>query len=61
MKTLHPAIKYPLAVILAAIVLAPGLRAFQEDPADRKTREFGEQMDKFTADMEKERAQTSNR
>jgi hypothetical protein len=61
MKPLHPAVKWPLAVFLAAIVLAPGLKAFQEDPADRKTREFGEQMDKFTADMEKERARTNNR
>jgi hypothetical protein len=60
MKPLKPIIKYPLAILLAAIVLAPGIKTLTED-AGKEAKKQSAQMDKFNANMEKMRAQNNNR
>ena len=42
MKPLHPAVKWPLAIIISAIVLVPPtIKAFREDPETTRTKEYG--------------------
>ena len=42
MKPLHPAVKWPLAIIISAIVLVPPtIKAFREDPETTRIKKYG--------------------
>ena len=63
MKPLHPAVKWPLAIIISAIVLVPPtIKAFGEDPETTRIKEYGAQADRYIEEMRKrDSAQNNNR
>jgi len=63
MKPLHPAVKWPLAIIISGIVLIPPtIKAFGEDPETARIKEYGAQADRIRKEIrEKYNTQNNNR
>ena len=63
MKPLHPAVKWPLAIIISGIVLIPStIKAFGEDPETARIKEYGAQADRIRKEIrEKYNTQNNNR
>jgi hypothetical protein len=63
MKPLHPAIKYPLAIIISAIVVIPPfLKAVTDDPGTAQSKEFAEQNKRYMEGVrQRKSAQNNNR
>ena len=63
MKSLHPAVKWPLAIIISAVVtIPPALKFFREDPEITRIKEYNAQAGKYMeAARKRDSAQNNNR
>ena len=63
MKPLHPAVKWPLAIIISAVVtIPPALKFFREDPEVTRIKDYGAQANRYMeAARKRDSAQNNNR